>query len=198
MNITATRLGQGRNTNTCRAVPAGEKEVFMNRFKYQAYLQEFPFLHKILGEDVDPRGIDKMTIKRADENLLSYTPHSSSHVGSMGRTKSETKVHFVLMNGEILENAVIQEEQYSSNYSGDTPFNNEGESILEAIDRCEIDNNIAYIVVERYYIDDWSGREREEEYTIEIYKTPKNTTYTEIVQKAQEKALAEVRAEANF
>lgn len=170
----------------------------MNRFKYQAYVKEFPFLHKILGEDVDPRGIDKITIKRADENLLSYTPRSSSHVGSMGRTESETKVHFVLVNGEILENAVIQEEHYSSNYSGDTSYDYEGETIIEAIDRHDIAEQLQFIVVEKYYYDSWEGQEREEKYFLEIYKVPKNITYREIIQKIKEKAIAEVRREADF
>ena len=130
----------------------------MNRFKFEAFKKEFPFLREILG-DVSPLEIDEIKIKRADENLLTYIPCDSSHVGSLGRTKSEVKIHFVLNNGEIIQEAVIPEKSYSSNYSGDTPFEKEGETVLEAIDRHGVAESLAFIVAEKYYLDDYSLRE---------------------------------------
>ena len=165
----------------------------MNRFKLLAYKQEFPFLEGIIG-DAFP---DSIRIKRADENLLSFTPHYSSHVGSMGKTKSWEKVHFILQDGTI-EDAVLQRKNFSSNYAGDSPYSSDGETVLEAIDRHGVADKIQFIVVESYYLDDWEGSEKEEEYAITLYKTPKGTTFGAEIKKARAQALAEVRAEADF
>ena len=166
----------------------------MNRFKLQAYKQEFPFLGEIIGDDIP----DSIRIKRADENLLKFIPTNSLHVGSLGRTEMNERIHFVLHDGEVLHDVVVRSEEYSSNYSGDTPYSTDGETVLESIDRHGVAETLQYIIVEYYYIDDWEGHECTEEYTFSIYKTPKNTTFGAEIQKARAQALAEVRVEADF
>ena len=166
----------------------------MNRFKFLAYLQEFPFLQDLIGDESP----DSIRIKRADENLLKFIPTYSLHVGSMGKTKNWEKVHFVLKDGTIIDDAVLHRVDFSSNYAGDSPYSTDGEAVLEAIDRHGVAETLQYIVVEYYYIDDWEGQECTEEYTFSIYKTPKNTTFGAEIQKARAQALAEVRVEADF
>ena len=166
----------------------------MNRFKLQAYKQEFPFLGEIIGNEIP----DSVRIKRADENLLKFIPTYSLHVGSMGKTKGWEKIHFVLKDSTIIDDAVLHRVDFSSNYAGDSPYSTDGEAVLEAIDRHGVSENLAFIVVEYYYIDDWSGHECTEEYSFSIYKTPKNTTFGAEIKKARAQALAEVRVEADF
>ncbi len=166
----------------------------MNRFKFQAYLQEFPFLKDIIGDNIP----DSVHIKRADENLLGFVPRYSRHYGSMGQTVTDEKVHFVLADGTIIEDAVRERGHTSSNYAHIQTKEWEGETVLEAIDRHGVADKLQYIVTEKYYLDDWEGGIFEEEYDVIIYKAPKNTTFGAEIEKARAQALAEVRAEADF
>ncbi len=166
----------------------------MNRFKLQAYCNEFPFLQDLIGDEIP----DSVRIKRADENLLKVIPRYSCHDGSMGITKMDETVHFILNDGTIIKNAVEQNGHTSSNYAHSQDQYWDGETVLEAIDRYGVADKLQYIVVEYYYFDDWSGQEYEKEHSFTIYKTPKDTTFGAEVKKARAYALAEVRAEADF
>ena len=166
----------------------------MNRFKLQAYKQEFPFLEEIIG-DTNP---DSVRIKRVDENLLKIIPQYYYHDGSMGISETDEKVHFVLADGTIIKNAVEQAGHTSSNYAHSQTKEWEGQTVLEAIDQHGVADKLQYIVVEYYDLDDWSGGEYKREYTLTIYKAPKNTTFGAEIEKARAQALAEVRAEADF
>lgn len=166
----------------------------MNRFKYQAYVQEFPFLQDLIGDEIP----DSVRVKRADENLLQFIPTYRCHDGSLGVTEIDERVHFIIADGSIIHDAVKQAGHTSSNYAHTQTKEWEGETVLEAIDRHGVAESLAFIVVEHYYLDDWSGGEYKREYTLTIYKTPKNTTFGEEIEKARAQALAEVRAEADF
>jgi len=166
----------------------------MNRFKLKAFKKEFPFLHDLIGDKIP----DSVRIKRADENLLRVTPQYYYHDGSMGRTEVDEIVHFVLADGTIIVDAVLQSGHNSSNYAHSQSRNWEGETVLGAIDRQNISNKLQFIVVESYYLDDWEGSEYEKEHSFCIYKAPKNTTFGAEIKKARAKALAEVRAKADF
>lgn len=166
----------------------------MNRFKYQAYVQEFPFLQDIIGDEIP----DSVRVKRADENLLKVVPRYSCHDGSMGITEMDEKVHFILNDGTFIKDAVKQSGHTSSNYAHSQTKEWEGETVLEAIDRHGVAVSLAFIVVEKYYLDDWSGQEYTKEYTFTVYKTLKGTSFGAEIEKARAQALAEVRAEADF
>ncbi len=166
----------------------------MNRFKYQAYQNEFPFLQDLVGDEIP----DSVRIKRADENLLKVIPRYSCHDGSMGITELNEKVHFVLEDGSILYDAVEQCGRTSSNYAHTQTKEWRGETVLEAIDRHGVAESLAFIIVETYYLNDWEGGHYEKEHEFTIYKTPKNTTFGAEIEKARAQALAEVRAEADF
>ena len=166
----------------------------MNRFKYQAYLEEFPFLKEIIGEETP----DNVTIKRADENLLRLIPQYSYHDGSMGESRHSEKIHFILNDGTIIFDAVEQEGSESSFYAHSQSRSWEGETVLEAIDRHGVADRLQYIVQDVYNLDDWSGQEYDCSWRLVIYKTPKDTNFGAEITKAKAQALAEVKAEANF
>ena len=166
----------------------------MNRFKLHAYCKEFPFLQDLIEDEIP----DTVRVKRADENLMKVAPQYYYHDGSLGVTEMDERIHFVLADGSIIHDAVEQSGHTFSSYAHSQKCFWDGETVLEAIDRHGVAENLAFIVVEKYYLDDWSGGEYKREYTLTIYKTPKGTSFGAEIEKAQEKALAEVRAEADF
>lgn len=166
----------------------------MNRFKYQAYVQEFPFLQDIIGDEIP----DSVRVKRADENLLKVIPKYYYHNGSMGVSKLSEEVHFVLQDGSILHDAVKRSGHTSSNYAHSQTKEWEGETVLEAIDRHGVADQLQYIVQDVFDLDDWEGQEYHRSWEIFIYKPPKGTSFREEIEKARAQALAEVRAEADF
>lgn len=215
----------------------------MNRFKYEAYLQEFPFLREILTrerdyaylylphseekmqellsegwqvvkrepaygegeyvgialfETVPPHRIDFIRVRRADENLLTFCPSEYYWDGSLVEQERWQKVHFVLQDGTIIFDAVLKDGHSGSNYSGVEEKRWEGESILEALSKLDDPDSVAYIAIENYDYS-WSrGDEERREYHIEIYKPPKGVKYSDLIEKAREKARAEVKTEADF
>jgi hypothetical protein len=194
MNTTASRQKQGRRYKYLLGGARREKEVFMNRFKLQAYMKEFPFLQDLIGDEIP----DSVRIKRADENLLKVVPLYHCHDGSMGITELSENVHFIFKDGTFIKNAVEQKGHTFSSYAHSQERSWDGETVLEAIDRHGVAESLAFIVVEKYYLDDWSGQECTKEYSFTIYKTPKNTTFGAEIEKVRAQALAEVRAEADF
>jgi hypothetical protein len=170
------------------------KERKMNRFKYQAYVQEFPFLQDIIGDEIP----DSVRVKRADENLLKVIPKYYYHNGSMGVSKLSAKVHFVLQDGSILHDAVKQSGHTSSNYAHSQTKEWEGETVLEAIDRHGVADQLQYIVQDVFDLDDWEGQEYHCSWEMVIYKTPKGTSFGAEIEKARAQALAEVCTEADF
>lgn len=166
----------------------------MNRFKLQSYLNEFPFIREIIGESTP----DNVIIKRADENLLRLIPQYCYHNGSMGESEYTEKIHFILSDGTIISDAVRQEGSESSFYAHSQSRSWEGETVLEAIDRHGVAETLQYIVQDVYNLDDWSGQEYDCSWRLTIYKTPKDTNFRAEIAKAKAKALAEVKAEADF
>ena len=166
----------------------------MNRFKLQAYQKEFPFLQNLIGDEIP----DSIRVKRVDENLLRVTPQYYYHDGSLGVTEDDEKVHFIFADGSILYDAVNQSGHTSSNYAHTQTREWRGETVLEAIDRHGVADQLQYIVQEVFDLDDWSGGEYKKEHNFTIYKTPKGTSFGAEIEKARAQALAEVRAEADF
>jgi hypothetical protein len=166
----------------------------MNRFKLQSFISEFPFITEILGDKTP----DSVRIKRADENLLKLAPKYRYHDGSAGVSKFNEQFHFVLLDGTVITNAVQQEGHSSSNYAHSQDRSWEGESVLEAIDRHGVADQLLYIVQDVFDLDDWEGQEYHRSWEMVIYKTLKGTSFGAEIEKARAQALAEVRAEADF
>lgn len=166
----------------------------MNRFKYDAMVNEFPFIEELVAGDV----VDCVHIKiaRADENLLNMTPRVDSSIGSLVGIEDRQDIHFVTVNG-ITPRAVEQDDDLYSNYAHDDGHHYPGETILEGIHRHEVADVLEYVVVVH------SGYEVENHHStrawnMTICKTPKGTTFAAEIAKAETKALAEVQAEAAF
>ena len=169
----------------------------MNRFKYQAYRQEFPFLIDIIADEFNLIP-DSVRVKRTDENLLKIIPRYYHHDGSMGQTEQDERVHFVLTDGSIIHDAVNRSGHTSSSYAHFQTREWEGETVLEAIDRHGVAENLAFIVHDVFNLDDWEGQTYYRSWEIVIYKTPKGTSFGAEIEKARARALVEVRAEAGF
>lgn len=168
----------------------------MNKFKFEAYLQEFPFLREILG-DQTAGSVSSLAVKRADENLLARTPEERSWNGSLGATDNWERVTFVLPD-RVLKGAVAPAGESGSNYAHSTARRWKGETVLEALSRLENPDDVQYIVWEDRDYSDWSGSDLVDNYSVVVYKPPKGVTFGELITKARAQALAEVRAEADF
>lgn len=170
------------------------KGVRMNRFKFEAFCEEFPFL-RVLSPD--GRKPDWIKIKRADENLLGVVPSHYFWDGPLGETHDDKRVHFILTEGEDLFSSVLPDIEVGDNSNG-CRRKEQGETILEAIDSLDISEKIKYIVVEDYYKNAWQGQDHTEEWSFTIYKPAADASFPAEIQKAKEKAMAQVKAEANF
>jgi len=169
----------------------------MRKFKLEAFEKEFPFLRELL-EEKSPQEINSIKIKRADENLLARIPQEYYWDGSCGVTSQWDCVSFVLEDGKILRNAVLCEGEKGSNYAHSQTSSWEGETVLEALSRLNDPNDVKYIIWEDRDLHNWQGSEVVDYYEIIICKPPKGVKYSDLIARAREKALAEVRAETNF
>jgi len=170
----------------------------MDRFKFEAFCEEFPFL-RVLSPD--GRKPDWIKIKRADENLLGVVPSHYFWDGHLGETHDDKRVHFILTEGEDLFSSVLPDIEVGDNSNG-CRRKEQGETILEAIDRLNISEKIKYVVVEGYYKNAWQGQDHTEEWSFTIYKPAADASFDASfpaeIQKAKEKTMAQVKAEANF
>ena len=167
----------------------------MNIFKYEAFLDEFPFLDKIMvhhnyePEDLTSKGI---VVKRADERMLTSIPLNIGYDCCRGKRWNRNDIHFVTNTGVILD-AVKQEVdwKYADNYI--SPYLCEGESVIEAISRHRVEKNLHTIV--------WTSSsgchfdDTPTERIIEIYKMPKDITYSDFIEKARQQEEGNLRAE---
>src|SRR3990167_11313102 len=103
----------------------------MNRFRYEAFLKEFPFLdeimaeHRLWSENLTGKGI---VVKRADDLLLSLIPLDSGYDCCQGQRWNRTAVHFI--TPEVLLHTVFRKVnwQYADQHTAD--FRQEGETVL--------------------------------------------------------------------
>lgn len=182
----------------------------MNRFKYNALKDEFPFLAQTAmvtegGKERDPKNCDGITIKRITQELLDKTPQEHSWDGSLVGINKWVRVDFILKDGSIIKGAVMPKGSSGSNYAYEETHSWQGETVLEAIYRhCAImkfgtvPGEVEFIVwtkggynvVEHYSQRDWRST---------IYKPAKgqNLIRKSIIN-ARGEALDEVKAEANF
>ena len=180
----------------------------MNRFKFEAFVGEFPFLSTVFTVKnydrtttvLTAEDVNSIRVKRIDATLLSCTPKSFSWDGSLGETQRFTEFSFVLNDATatVLLNCVKQEREAGSNYAHSQTIVFPGESVLEAIDRhgCA-DNLVAIVRCDREY-DSWSGRECTDTRYITIYKVAREDSLPALLEAARDLARREVLAEVNF
>ena len=174
----------------------------MERIKFNAYLEEFPFLREIFRTNaVDGKSaleVDRISIRRADENLLLRVPKEHFHDGSLGKSRDWERVTFVMQNGSILHDYVKRGGCESSNYAHSQTWEWEGERVIDALSRLFNPDDVSYIVWELRDYDNWEGGEITDIYKVSVYKPPKRDSFGAILARAREQALVEVRAEADF
>ena len=169
----------------------------MNKFKLDVLKREFPFLKEILS-DKKHTEINFIRIARADEEMLKSIPEEYYWDGSAGETSNWDRISFVLKNGTVQMNCVRTKGVAGSNYAHEGTREWEGETVLEALSEIENPDDIQYIVWEKKIFSDWRGQDRTRTYEVTIYKTPKNESLSDILERAKKKAMMEVMAETNF
>jgi len=116
--------------------------IFLTKKMFERY----PFLKKI---ECHP---DEIFIKKADKAFLLHTPSAFKWTGSMVDIDTGEKIHFVLSNGSIIYNAVRQNSTEGSNYAHQDTYTENGESVLHAIERHGVADQIVYFVEIQYGI----------------------------------------------
>lgn len=167
----------------------------MNRFKFQAFYEEFPFLTEC--NQKGPHHCDGIEIKRATLTLMSYVPAYSGATGSLVSIDYGERFDFILSDGSVIIDAVKDGGHCRHNEAHTDDESWSGETILEAIDRHKVANTLSFIVKTEYGYrirDHRSGPE----YGIAIFKPSREFTWGKLTKDAKQKALTEVQAEAKF
>lgn len=170
----------------------------MNRFKLAAFKAEFPFLEGTLPEGVKLEDLDAIHVKRMDKGFLNSLPKTDSCIGALGESREKEWVSFSLVDHRVLYDQVAAEGEHRSNYAHEGSTFSKGETVLEAIDRLSLCEEISAIVVYRRDYADWPGQDRLDQRELVIYKLPRNTTIREFVEEARACARAQVVAESSF
>ena len=162
----------------------------MNRFEKKAMLKKYPFL-----KDCVPHGItitddvNTIFVEKGDISFLSKIPETHYYDGSLGVTRSDEIISFVLPNGSVKYNVVKQKGSWGSNYAHESSEEWKGESILEAVDRLQAFPR--YVVIFYDYHNCWEGSECSDETTLTIVKLPNSNIVKRHI-RGLEKALKEV------
>ena len=167
----------------------------MNRFKFQAMVEEFPFLAELKASEED--GIK---VKRLDEKVLTYTPQEYQYTGSLVNDWGHDRWHAVMADGTVIENFVKAGYDFQSNYAYEGGRHDEGESVLEALDRliAEQDAEPAFLVNEWANHDDTSGRDYRHVQGFTVYKPGRDVNIAALIQAAKDKAKSGVAIETDF
>ncbi len=176
----------------------------MNRFKFQAFVEEFSFLAEVFipdeygyGDKLDQENCDEITVQRIDAQLLNAVPKTKKATGSRVGVNNYERVDFVLRNGEVIRDAVkcdlaaLHHEAHVDNE------HRRGESVLEAIDQYRIGEDLQYIVwiMKGYVI---RNHYSQSNWRATIYKPAKGDIVTDLLTEAKAMAAEEVKAETAF
>lgn len=168
----------------------------MNRFKFEAFLKEFPFLKEILEEKKrDYQQVDSIRVARIDENLLLRTLEEYHYDGSAGETYNWEELWAVLPDGTVQVVPTQDECSSDSNYAHSQPRHEEGQPIIEALVGLE---ETHYLVLLERELENWPGREYVNEFNVTIYKPSRSTSLSKEIEKARRKATIEVKAGVDF
>jgi len=169
----------------------------VNRFKFRAFLQEFPFLKEIIGEDYDrlasyySDGFN-IVVRRLTKDYLLSVLRDDYYSSSLGTRAIWHRLY-----------AVLPEQVIPLHYRGKGRHQTqphpeswtEGETVLEAVSRVETPDAIRYLVDVFTYDDDFDAYRRRE---VVVYKHEKGVSFSQRIEEAQADAHREVRAESSF
>lgn len=164
----------------------------MKRFKYQAYLDEFPALADICAER-EGAYCESIKIRRMTPELLVTIPHITEHTGSLVDIYEGDEAWLVSNEGV---KGVDPEYHFNSNYAHTSPRYDPGESILEACDRHTTEPELIFWIefglgaVDHRSTKYWKAT---------VYKPSKDgETIEEMIAEARAKAIELVKAETAF
>jgi hypothetical protein len=168
--------------------------------KFNAFMKEFPFLIECTKwNDTQGNSLDCDSIKIANitSDLLAHSPRYKGATGSLVGIDNGERFDFVLSDGQIIKNAVASGGSVIHNEAHTDNEYYDGETVLEGIDKHQVAKCLAFIVKISY---GYNIRDHHSlnNYSIIIYKPAKNFALIDIIAAANEKALADVRAEADF
>jgi len=158
-------------------------------------VEEFPFLTEMGATEEDD-----IKVKRLDEKVLAYTPQEYRYDGSLVNDWANDKWHAVMPDGTIVSKFVKAGYDFQSNYAYEGGRHDEGESILEALDRLIAEHNSepAFLVNEWANHDDTSGRDYRHEQGFTVYKPGRGVDIAALIQAAKDKAKSGVAIETDF
>jgi Fe-S-cluster formation regulator IscX/YfhJ len=119
----------------------------MNWFKFQALCREFPFLAEIVTNEEEVTEAE-VRIARIDGNLLTFTPRYRGATGDRVGICDEQNIHFILKDGTFVRYAVLQDIEITHNEAYQDDESRCGETVLDAIERLGLEDNLALIVSE--------------------------------------------------
>ncbi len=174
----------------------------MNRFKFDALCNEFPFIQDSVmrrgnGNARDVKDCENIIIKRATREMLDTTPQEHSWDGSIVGIDEWERVDFILCDGTILNDAVKTGGESGSNYAHSETRSWQGETVAEAIFKHGVADSLAYVVwIEGGYniVENYSTRD----FRATIYKPSRDFTWQQVIDDELAKAIVHVRAEINF
>ena len=162
----------------------------MSNFRLESFKKIFNFIHNDFKGDVN--------VEKIDEGFLRNHYEDYYWDGSLGSSKEEYVVDFILENGEVLENAVKIGEHSGSNYAHSQEIYCKGETIAEAIDRLGIASQLKYVAVYSKGYHNWSGSPLENINNLTIYKAGKDEKIEDILLKLKKEVDQEVRKSIDF
>lgn len=163
----------------------------MNRFKFKAMTEEFPFLSEVFGKR-ESGWCFALKVKRATPELLNTTPSTHEYTGSLVGIWEGDEVYLIASSKAY---QVQARWDFDSNFAHTDRRSGPGETLLEACARHAIEPD--YIVWIEFGLgieDHYSTKE----WKATIYKPAKDVTVTSLIEKAREKARREVETEIAF
>lgn len=167
----------------------------MNRFKYQAFMDEFPGVERLAWGNV--LDCDSIKVKRMDEALMDHVPHYDGATGSLVGIEDKEVISFVLHDGSLIEDAVSRSGYVVHNEAHRDNEEWEGETVLEAIDRHQVADRLLLIVsVEAGYniLDHHSQRN----WRMTLYKPSESLSIKQAIRNARDQARERVQIEGAF
>ena len=175
-----------------REAEGGYKEVIMNRFKVQAFFEQFSFLTE--GEEPIVRNIEEVeeaVVSRIDKDFLDKEPQYNGATGSLVGIDDDEHIYLFDCNGNLLIE-VKQGGQCTHNeaYTDDEDW--DGETVGESLLRTDPERvHYAVVVHTGYKIRDHHSVGG---YSVTVYKPPKGFTLPEWVEEQKQRATAHVKA----
>lgn len=155
----------------------------MNHFRSTSLVKQFPFLTVLRG---DTRDCENIVVMRATKDLLLSIPRHTTQEGSHVDIDERTDIHFVLSDESIIEDAVCREESFRSHSAHSQDHYREGESIIGAIARHNVSEELSYII-RAYYGYDVVEHSSTRKWRAEVIKPAKGFTWASVMEEEQQR-----------